>query len=211
MVDSVTSANVPDGMNPDAAASWPPRGLIDSFLGGGSSNEFAWRPGEVVQIDGEEAQAAARKFRDVLGRYASGVTVITTVHGGKPVGMTCQSFTSVSLDPPLVAFLPMKTSRAFAAIQLSRRFCVNFLAADQADTSNHFASRIEDKFDGVEWTPTQGGVPLLNGVAGWVDCVVESVYEAGDHYLVIGRVEDLGVGESDDPLLFHRGQYRTTT
>lgn len=205
----MTDADIPEGMSPDAATSWPPRGLIDSFLSG-SHEEFAWRPGEVVHIDGEEAQAAARKFRDVLGRYASGVTVVTTVQDGAPVGMTCQSFTSVSLDPPLVAFLPMKTSRAFAAIRLSRRFCVNFLAAGQAEWSNRFASRIEDKFDGVAWTPTSGGVPLLEGVVGWVDCAVHAVYEAGDHYLVIGRVEDLGEGDAAQPLLFHQGQYRTT-
>ncbi|AXT84311.1 flavin reductase [Aeromicrobium sp. A1-2] len=195
-------------MSSDAAASWPPRELIDSFLGG-DHEEFAWRPGEVVHIDGEEAQAAALKFRDVLGRYASGVTVVTTMQGDTPVGMTCQSFTSVSLDPPLVAFLPMKTSRAFAAIRQSRRFCVNFLAADQTELSNGFASRAEDKFDGVDWQPTSLGSPRLEGTVGWVDCVVHDVHEAGDHYLVIGRVEDLDQGSASKPLLFHEGKYRT--
>ena len=123
--------------------------------------------------------------------------------------MTCQSFTSVSLDPPLVAFLPMKNSRAFAAIRLSRRFCVNFLAADQTDLSNSFASLAEDKFDGVDWKPTGNGMPLLEGTVGWVDCTVHHVHEAGDHYLVIGKVEDLGQGEAEKPLLFHQGRYRT--
>lgn len=206
---SVTDANVPEGMSQDAAVSWPPRELIDSFLGG-NHEMFAWRPGEVVQVDGEEAQAAARMYRDVLGQYASGVTVVTTLLGDVPVGMTCQSFTSVSLDPPLVAFLPMKASRAFAAIRHSRRFCVNFLAADQTEVSNRFASLAEDKFDGVAWQPTDAGMPRLEGTAGWVDCAVHAVHEAGDHYLVIGRVDDLGVGDDRDPLLFHRGQYRTT-
>ncbi len=196
-------------MSPDAAASWPSRELIDSYLGG-SHETFAWRPGEVVHIDGEAAQAAARKFREVLGQYASGVTVVTTLRGGTPEGMTCQSFTSVSLDPPLVAFLPMKTSRAFAAIRQSRRFCVNFLAAGQTDLSNRFASQAEDKFDGVAWQSTSGGMPRLEDTVGWVDCSVHAVHEAGDHYLVIGRVEDLGDGDATDPLLFHRGIYRTT-
>jgi 3-hydroxy-9,10-secoandrosta-1,3,5(10)-triene-9,17-dione monooxygenase reductase component len=204
----VTDAQIPEGMSPDAAKSWPPRELIDSYLGG-HHEMFAWRPGEVVQIDGEEAQAAARKFRDVLGQYASGVTIVTSLQGETPVGMTCQSFTSVSLDPPLVAFLPMKTSRAFAAIRLSRRFCVNFLAADQTDLSNSFASLAEDKFDGVAWKPTNTGMPLLEGTVGWVDCVVHGVHEAGDHYLVIGKVEDLGQGDATKPLLFHQGRYRT--
>ena len=207
-MEPVTDAEVPEGMKPDAAETWPPRELIESYLG--SHDEmFAWRPGEVVQIDGEAAQAAAREYRDVLGQYASGVTVVTTMQGGTPVGMTCQSFTSVSLDPPLVAFLPMKNSRAFAAIRLSRQFCVNFLAADQTDLSNSFASLAEDKFDGVDWQPTKSGMPLLDGIVGWVDCTVHGVHEAGDHYLVIGKVEDLGQGDADKPLLFHRGRYRT--
>lgn len=204
----MTDAGVPEGMNPDAAASWPSRELIDSFLGG-NHEMFAWRPGEVVQIDGEAAQAAARTYRDVLAQYASGVTVVTTSLRGAPVGMTCQSFTSVSLDPPLVAFLPMKTSRAFAAIRQSRRFCVNFLAAGQTDLSNGFASLAEDKFDGVAWQPTSSGMPRLEHTVGWVDCSVHDVHEAGDHYLVIGLVEDLGQGDAVDPLLFHQGRYRT--
>jgi 3-hydroxy-9,10-secoandrosta-1,3,5(10)-triene-9,17-dione monooxygenase reductase component len=200
---------IPEGVSPDAAAAWPSRELIDSYLGG-THEMFSWRPGEVVEIDGEAAQAAARTYRDVLGQYASGVTVVTTMQGDTPVGMTCQSFTSVSLDPPLVAFLPMKTSRAFAAIRLSRRFCVNFLAAEQAEISNSFASLADDKFDGVDWQPTDAGMPRLDGTVGWVDCSVHGVHEAGDHYLVIGKVEALGQGEAADPLLFHRGRYRTT-
>lgn len=204
----MTDKGVPEGMNPEAAASWPSRELIDSYLGG-SHEMFAWRPGEVVQIDGEAAQTAARKYRDVLAQYASGVTVVTTMLGEIPVGMTCQSFTSVSLDPPLVAFLPMRSSRAFAAIRQSRRFCVNFLAAEQIDLSNGFASQAEDKFDGVAWQPTDTGMPRLENTVGWVDCSVHDVHEAGDHYLVIGRVEDLGQGDASDPLLFHQGRYRT--
>ncbi len=207
-MDSVTNAEIPEGVSPDAATSWPSRELIDSYLGG-HDEVFAWRPGEVVHIDGEAAQAAARKFREVLGQYASGVTVVTTLRGGTPEGMTCQSFTSVSLDPPLVAFLPMKTSRAFAAIRQSRQFCVNFLAADQTEVSNRFASLDEDKFVGIDWQKTTSGAPRLAGIVGWVDCTVQDVYEAGDHYLVIGKVEDLGQGDATQPLLFHQGRYRT--
>jgi len=204
----VTDTNLPEGMSPDAAVTWPSRELIDSYLGG-SHEMFAWRPGEIVEIDGDAAQAAARAYRDVLGQYASGVTVVTTMLDGRPVGMTCQSFTSVSLDPPLVAFLPMKTSRAFAAIRKSRRFCVNFLAAEQAEVSNNFASLAEDKFAGVAWDSTSNGMPRLDDTVGWVDCVVQDVHEAGDHYLVIGKVEDLGQGDAANPLLFHQGRYRT--
>ncbi len=207
-MDTVTDANVPDGISSDAATSWPSRELIDSYLGG-HHELFSWRPGEVVEIDGEAAQAAARIYREVLGQYASGVTVVTTMSGDQPVGMTCQSFTSVSLDPPLVAFLPQKTSRAFAAIRQSRQFCVNFLAADQTEISGAFASQADDKFAGIEWEPTASGSPRLAGTVGWVDCVVQDVHEAGDHYLVIGKVENLGNGEATQPLLFHQGRYRT--
>ena len=80
-MDAVTNADLPEGMSPDAATSWPSRELIDSYLGG-THEMFAWRPGEIVEIDGEAAQAAARAYRDVLGQYASGVTVVTTVLGG---------------------------------------------------------------------------------------------------------------------------------
>lgn len=200
---------VPDGMADDARASWPPRELIDSFLGN-FPHDFEWRPGETIEVDGEEAQNQARLFRDVLGRYASGVTVVTTMSAGQPAGMTCQSFTSVSLDPPLVAFLPTKQSRAFAAIQRAGTFCVNFLADSQEELSNAFASRGDDKFAGVDWTPSTGtGSPLLAGTVGHVDCTVHSVHEAGDHFLVMGKVVDLAVGDADDPLLYYRGAYRT--
>ncbi len=202
--------SIPEGMRSDAAESWPPQELIDSFLGN-FPHDFELRPGEHVEVDGEEAQAAARKFRDVLSQYGSGVTVVTTLSGGEPVGMTCQSFTSVSLDPPLVAFLPTKQSRAFAAIQRAGHFCVNFLAADQVAISNVMASRAEDKFAGISWTESKGGSALLDGVVGYVDCTVHAVYEAGDHYVVIGKVVDLDVASQDDPLLFFRGKYVTTT
>jgi 3-hydroxy-9,10-secoandrosta-1,3,5(10)-triene-9,17-dione monooxygenase reductase component len=209
MGKTVRMNELPDGMADDARASWPPRELIDSFLGS-FPHDFEWRPGETIEVDDEEAQNQARRFRDVLGRYASGVTVVTTMWAGQPVGMTCQSFTSVSLDPPLVAFLPTKQSRAFASIQRAGKFCVNFLAAGQDELSNAFASRGEDKFAGVEWSRSaETGSPLLAGIVGHVDCTVHAVHEAGDHYLVMGKVVDLAVGDAEDPLLFYRGAYRT--
>lgn len=211
MGETVRMNELPDGMADDARASWPPRELIDSFLGN-FPHDFEWRPGETIEVDGEEAQNQARLFRDVLGRYASGVTVVTTVSDGVPAGMTCQSFTSVSLDPPLVAFLPTKQSRAFASIQRAGAFCVNFLAADQEQVSNQFAASGDDKFAGVSWTPSEKtGSPLLAGIVGHVDCTVHTVHEAGDHFLVIGKVVDLAAGDAEDPLLYYRGGYRTAT
>lgn len=178
----------------------------------GESWDFELRPGEHVALDGAESTDQACRFREVLGRYASGVTVVTTMRDGEPVGMTCQSFTSVSLEPPLVAFLPTRKSRAFAAIRRSGTFCVNFLAYDQAQVSDQMASSGEEKFEGIDWAPSTGtGSPLLAGTAGHVDCTVHAIHEAGDHYLVIGRVVDLGPGRDLAPLVYHRGKYRTTS
>ena len=203
-----TEPEIPAGMSPDARESWPPRELIDSFLG---TFDFEFRPGESADIaDTAEAQAAARRFRDVLGRYCSGVTVVTSMSGGEPVGMTCQSFTSVSLDPPLVMFIPAKTSRAWPLMQRAGHFCVNFLAADQAEISNVMASKGADKFAGIDWSPSKTGAPLLDGVIGYVDCTVHTVHEAGDHYIVVGKVQDMDLRPANgDPLLYFEGSYRT--
>lgn len=156
---------------------------------------------------------AGRHFRDVLGLFASGVTVVTAVHDGEPVGLTCQSFSSVSLDPPLVLFVPSRTSRAWPLIRASGAFCVNLLGADQTGVANTMASRGADKFAGAGWRPSPvTGSPVLAGTLGHVDCVIHQVHEAGDHDVVIGRVVDLAAGPAaSDPLLFYRGRYRTTS
>jgi len=186
---------------------------MSSWLGD-AEIDFEFRPGEAspVHTDDPAAAAAARRFRDVLGRFASGVTVVTSTSGGQPVGMTCQSFSSVSLDPPLVLFVPAKTSRAWPLIQRSGTFCVNFLGVDQAEVSNTMASRGVDKFADVKWQPSEAtGSPMLDGILGYVDCTIHSVHEAGDHYVVIGRVLDLGLTDAPgEPLLFFAGAYRTT-
>ena len=202
---------IPEGMSPDARETWPSPELISSWLGD-AGYDLDLRPGEqVVVADDPQAQAAARQFRDVLGRFASGVTVVTSTSGGEPVGMTCQSFSSVSLDPPLVLFVPAKTSRAWPLIQRSGRFCVNFLGAGQAELSNQMASRGVDKFAGLEWTASAAtGSPVLPGTLGHVDCTIHAVHEAGDHVVVIGRVLELAGSEVAEPLLFFQGAYRTT-
>lgn len=200
------SQEIPDGMSPDAKATWPSPELISSFMG---DFDFEFRPGEDTFIAGdEETMAAARQFRDVLGRFASGVTVVTAISGGQPVGMTCQSFSSVSLSPPMVLFIPAKTSRAWPLIQRAGKFCVNLLSFEQAEISNTMATKGIDKFADVPWKPTVAtGSPLLDGVLGWVDCTVHQVIEAGDHFIVIGRVQELGTAPAADPLLFFEGKY----
>ncbi|MGB0101237.1 MAG: flavin reductase family protein [Nocardioides sp.] len=200
-------------MSPDARATWPSPELINSWLGD-QDVDFEFRPGEDVAVpDDPSALAEARRFRDALGRFASGVTVVTTISSDEPVGLTCQSFSSVSLEPPLVLFLPAKSSRSWPLIQRSGRFCVNFLAADQAELSNTMASRGADKFADVKWTPSpRTGSPMLEGALGHIDCTIHTVHEAGDHYVVIGRVVDLVTHDDgeQEPLLFYRGEYRST-
>ncbi len=206
MTSVSASREIPEGMSPDARDSWPSQELIDSWLGQ-FQLELAAEP---APGDDPEVEERARRFRDVLGRFCTGVTVVTSTSGGRPVGMTCQSFSSVSLDPPLVLFCPAKTSRAWPLIQRAGFFCVNLLAHDQLELSNGFARKGADKFAGVPWRPSATGAPLLEGVLGWVDCTVYAVHEAGDHYVVIGRVMDLGVEEAPHPLLFYQGRYART-
>jgi 3-hydroxy-9,10-secoandrosta-1,3,5(10)-triene-9,17-dione monooxygenase reductase component len=195
-------------MSPDARESWPSQELIDSWLG---QFDFQPRPHTAPLVDGDpEAEQSSRRFREVLGRFCTGVTVVTSMSAGEPVGMTCQSFSSVSLDPPLVLFCPAKSSRAWPRMQRAGFFCVNLLSHDQLELSNGFAAKGSDKFAGVSWRPSATGAPLLDGVLGWVDCTIYAVHEAGDHYVVIGRVMDLGVEEAPHPLLFYRGRYART-
>ncbi|GAB6984873.1 flavin reductase family protein [Nocardioides pyridinolyticus] len=212
-MSSEPGREIPEGMSPDAGDTWPSPELVCSWLGD-QDIDFEFRPGEDVAVhDDPEHVAAARRFRDVLGRFASGVTVVTGMSGGEPAGMTCQSFSSVSLEPPLVMFIPAKSSRAWPLIQRSGRFCVNFLAADQAELSNTMASRGLDKFADVKWTPSrETGSPMLDGALAQVDCSIQAVHEAGDHYLVVGRVLDLIAHDEgeQEPLLFYRGEYRST-
>lgn len=146
-------------------------------------------------------------FRNVLGHFPTGVTVITAVNEGTPVGMAIGSFASVSLDPPLVLFCPQKTSSSWPLIEASGAFCANILTADQEDLCRVFASRSDDKFGGVGWTAGRSGSPVLADVLGWVDCEIERVHDAGDHFVVIGRALDLDAASAGLPLVFFRGGY----
>lgn len=158
------------------------------------------------------AQPGSATFRSVLGQFCTGVTVVTTCLDGEPAGFACQSFSALSLDPPLVVFCPGASSRSWPVIARAGTFCVNVLAADQAEVSAVFGARRADKFDVVEWTPAPSGSPVLQGVLAWVDCSVEAVYPGGDHHVVVGRVGALEAPRSGHPpLLFHRGRYTATS
>lgn len=147
-------------------------------------------------------------FRTVLGHYPSGVVAVTSRGpNGEPVGMAVSSFTSVSLDPPLVAFLPSKTSNTFAAIEARGSFCANVLAADQEYVCRAFASKGPDKFAGVRWAEVATGAPVLERAVAWIDCTIEALHDAGDHWIVVGRVQGLQVANATVPLLFFQGGY----
>ena len=157
-------------------------------------------------LDGETAAAA---YRHVLGHFCTGVTVITGVEsaGGRPAGFACQAFAALSLAPPLVLFCPGRSSRTWPAIAGSGYFCVNVLAEGQQHIARRFGVSGADKFAGLSWAPSSSGAPVLAGALTWAECAVEAVHEAGDHYVVVGRVTELGPCQPGRPLLFYRGRY----
>lgn len=150
------------------------------------------------------------RFRTVLGHFCTGVAVVTASNDGEPVGFACQSFAALSLDPPLVLFCPARTSRTWPVIERAGRFAVNVLAGDQREVSATFGASRADKFAAVEWSAATSGAPLLSGALTWVDCELEAVHPAGDHFVVIGRVTELGEVSGTRPLLFYRGRYCRT-
>lgn len=151
---------------------------------------------------------AADVFRKVLSHYPTGVSIITAdVPEAGPVGMVVGTFTSLSLDPPLVSFMPAKSSTSWPKIQSSGAFCVNVLGVNQGELCRQFAARDGKKFEGLDWKPSATGSPILSGVMAWVDCRIEQVFDSGDHQIVVGRVIDLRVESDELPMAFLRGGY----
>jgi 3-hydroxy-9,10-secoandrosta-1,3,5(10)-triene-9,17-dione monooxygenase reductase component len=147
------------------------------------------------------------RFRQVLGHFATGVTVVTGMAGGRAVGLAVNSFTSVSLSPSLVAFCVGVRSSTWPDLRPAGAFCVNILAEDQEALSRAFAARGPDRFQGVGWRPAPSGAPILAGALAWMDCTVEAEHEAGDHLIVVGRVRELDLEHEGRPLVFYRGGY----
>lgn len=147
-------------------------------------------------------------FRETLGHYPTGVAVVTAVAGdGNPAGMVVGTFSSVSLDPPLIAFFPATSSGSFAHVRTAQAFCINVLASDQEALCRRLATGGAGKFDGVRWRPGPLGSPILEGAVCWIECTFEDIREAGDHFIVLGRVHELAVERSTLPLLFFQGGY----
>lgn len=148
------------------------------------------------------------RFRQVLGHFPTGVTIVTGLApGGEPGGLTIGSFASVSLDPPLVGFFPGINSKTWPEMAASGSFCANILGADQGELCWRFAKESAGRFEGIDWIPAPSGSPILPGVIGWIDCSIEQTYEMGDHWFVLGRVNDLHCADDvNDAMIFFRGK-----
>lgn len=149
-------------------------------------------------------------FRQVLARFATGVVVVTGFTQEGPAGLTCQSFSSLSLDPPLVLLSTARTSTTWPRIASTGRFAVNVLATGQEAVSARFATSGGDKFAGQGWRAGALGNPLLDGAIAHVECDIEALHDGGDHEIVVGRVRALEAPglEARSPLLYYRSRYR---
>lgn len=153
-----------------------------------------------------------KHFRDVLGSYPTGVCVITSQNtDGDRWGLAVGTFSSISLDPPLVGFLPDKRSQSWARIAATGQFCVNVLGNEQLEDCRRFASRLDDKFAGMSHGTSPGGLPILDGALAWIECAIERVVELGDHLLVVGAVQAMERRGEGSPLIFYRGGYHQLT
>ena len=190
-----------------------PAWTLDSDSGLG----WGWGWGDHGVADWEPARPKAstpvsveqQLFRHVMGHFVTGVTVITTMVDGKPIGMTAQSFVSLSLDPPLVMFCPTQHSFTWEQIEGVGRLCINVLSRNQESVSRRFAAKTGERFEGIGWVPAPvTGAPLLENVHAWIDCEIEDVHPGGDHLIVVCRVLALAApDDAGDPLAFYLGKY----
>lgn len=156
-----------------------------------------------------EAEQDSKLLRTALGSFTTGITIVS-VRGwdGEPVGLTVNSFNSVSLEPPMVLWSLALASPNLDVVKRATHFAVNVLAEEQEPLSQRFASRIPDKFDGVDFSEGLGGVPLLDGCRAWFECRTVARYPGGDHIILLGEVEHFRVDESREPLVYYNGAYR---
>ena len=147
------------------------------------------------------------RFREVLGHFATGITIVTATEEGVPVGFSCQSFAALSLDPPMVILAPARSSTSWPRIAQAGAFCVNILEEHQEAVCRAFAISGGDKFDGVAWSPGPAtGAPVIDGSLAHVECTLGAIFDGGDHELVTGHVVGMGAGDGG-PLLFYRSGF----
>lgn len=158
-------------------------------------------------VEPRRTKVDSARYRQVLGHYPTGVVVIAAQSDGGAVGVAIGSFTSLSLDPPLVLFCVDKGSGSWPIIEASGRFCVNVLAEDQEHLSRRFGGPLVERFVGVGWHAAPSGSPIIDGILAWIDCEIVRVEEGGDHWVVIARVMALDVEHEGAPLVFFRGGY----
>ncbi|WP_227997076.1 flavin reductase family protein [Nocardia australiensis] len=154
------------------------------------------------------APVDSQVFRDVMGHYPTGVVVVTgRDRDGEILAMVVGTFNSVSLDPPLVSFMPMKSSRTFAKLRECSSLCINVLGGEQEDLVLTIARRWEDKLGGIDWYPSPSGDPILADSVAWIDAYVSETVEAGDHWIALCAVRDMAVANPVSPLIFFQGGY----
>lgn len=147
------------------------------------------------------------RFREVVGRFPTGVAVVAAARMDRTYGLAVASFVSLSLEPPLVLFCADHGSTSWPGIRAAGRFGVSILAEDQRDLCQRFAAKVDDKFEGISWSVSPLGSPLIDGALAWLDCTIVAVHTAGDHDVVIGRVASLDASEMGRPLLFFRSEF----
>ena len=153
----------------------------------------------------------ARSFRDALGRFATGVAFVTAAPDGEPAGLIVNSFTSVSLEPPLVSFCPARSSLTWSRMRRTRRFGVNVLGRVHEPFARRATPAGADRFADLDWTLGPRGVPLLTDALATLECETVAEHPAGDHWIVVGRVEDARLAPFNDPLVFFAGAFSTVS
>ena len=149
----------------------------------------------------------SRAFRDALGRFATGVAFVTAAPDGKPAGLIVNSLASVSLDPPLVSFCPARSSLTWSRMRRTGHFAVNVLGAQHQRFAARAAPVGADRFVGVDWQPGRSGVPLLGDALATLECQIVAEHAAGDHWIVLGQVDEIDIAPANDPLLFFAGAF----
>jgi flavin reductase (DIM6/NTAB) family NADH-FMN oxidoreductase RutF len=153
------------------------------------------------------AEPPSRAFRDALGRFPTGVAFVTAMPDGEPAGLIVSSLTSVSLQPPLLSFCPSRSSLTWARMRRTQRFGVNVLARRHEGFARHASQRGADRFAGVDWELGPGGAPLLTDALAALECDTVAEHLAGDHWVVVGHVENIRMSPVDDPLVFFAGAF----
>jgi 3-hydroxy-9,10-secoandrosta-1,3,5(10)-triene-9,17-dione monooxygenase reductase component len=148
-----------------------------------------------------------RSFRDALGRFATGVAFVTAAPDDQPAGLIVNSLTSVSLEPPLIAFSPSRSSLTWKRMRRDGRFAVNVLGREHERFARRAAPAGADRFAGLDWEPGRGGAPLVAGALAWLQCEIVAEHPAGDHWIVVGRVDDVRIAPVDEPLVFFAGTF----